>query len=332
MRPRSLPLLISLSGVALAAGLLSATPAAAQRMMGGGAMMGAGGMMRGSGMMGSGYPHGGWYHGSFYYFPQLGFGRNGLYSWHYGSPYFTAYPYHYYGNSLPFSRIVGYHGVIDTNVFGSQYYPFPGSDARYGAAASDAWMTGYHQGARDEQVTALRTEAVVKLRIAPGEAALFLDGNPIGSAEHFSRHRAGLRLPPGKYLLEAALDGYTVLGEELEVKPGQRLEVTRQLRKSDVMSEVAVPDLNAPDPTHPGTPARPTGVLLLSGSPADARVLLDGRFLCYASMLDDLRFLHRVPAGPHTLEVSKDGYRPFREEIIISPLRPVERKIVLERG
>ena len=313
MRPRSLPLLVSLSGVALTVGLLGAAPAAAQRMMGGGAMMGAGGMMRGSRMMGSGYPHGGWYRGSFYYYPQLGFGRTGLYSWYYGRPYFTPY---------------GTYGVIDTNVFGSRYYAFPANDTVASTAAqADAWMSGYHQGSRDERITGQLSEAVVKLRIEPGEAALFLDGNPIGSAEHFSRHGAALRLPPGKYLLEAALDGYTVLGEELDVNAGRTLEITRQLRRS----EAAVPD-NAPDPAHPATPSRPTGVLLLSGSPADARVLLDGRFLCYASMVGDNRFLHRIPAGPHTLEVSKEGYRPFREEIVISPLRPAERMIVLERG
>jgi len=303
-------------------------------MTGSGGMMGAGGMMRTGGMMAAGYPHGGWTHGSFFYYPQLGFGQTGLYSWHYGSPYPTAYPYnYYYGNArtgpLPLSRIVGYHGIFDTNATGSQYYPYPGSDPAYAAAArSDAWMSGYHQGSRDERLPAAASEATVKLRIEPKEAALFLDGNPIGSAEQFSRRAAGLRLPPGNYFLEAALDGYTVLGEKVELKAGQTLLFTRQLAKSGAK----VPDLNTvPDPAHPGTPTRPTGILVLSGSPADARVLLDGRFICYASMVGENRFLHRIPAGPHTIEISKEGYRTVREEIVISPLRPVERKIVLDR-
>jgi hypothetical protein len=304
-------------------------------MMSGGSMMGGRGMMGGGGMMGSHYAHGGWTHGSFYYYPQLGFGQTGLYSWHYGSPFPTAYPYnYYYGNAhtgpLPLTRIVGYHGIFDTNVSGSQYYPFPGNDpASASAARANAWVSGYQQGARDERVPLSAAEATVRLRIEPKEAALFLDGNPIGSAEHFSRHRADLRLPPGKYFLEAAFNGYTVLGEVLNVKAGQTVDIARQLAKSDAL----VPNLNATtDSAHPGTPTRPTGVLLLSGSPPDARVLLDGRFLCYANMVGDNRFLHRIPAGPHTIEVSREGYRSFREEIVISPLRPVERKIVLERG
>ena len=290
-----------LAVLALVAGLfLGASPASAQR--------------HGSGYRG--WAHGGWAHGSFFYYPQFGFGRAGDNSW-------------CYGNMYPSSRIVGYHGVIDSNAYGSQYYSFAGADTDYVASARhDAWMSGYQQRARDERLAGVNSGAVVRLRIEPKEAALFLDGNPIGSAEHFSRHKADLRLPPGKYLLEAAVDGYTVLGEELDLKAGQTLEIARQLRKSDV----AVPDLNAvPDPAHPGSPTRPTGILLLSGSPADARVLLDGRFLCYGSMLADIRYLHRIPAGPHTIEVSRGGYRTFREEIVISPLRPMERNIELDR-
>ena len=100
--------------------------------------------------------------------------------------------------------------------------------------------------------------AIVKLRIEPREAALFLDGNPIGSAGKFSSPRADLRLPAGKYLLEAAVDGYTVLGEELNLKAGQILQVDRQLRKTGT----PVPSLGgAPDPAHPGTPSRPTGTI-----------------------------------------------------------------------
>lgn len=305
-------LLAYLPGVALGIGLLAgATPVAAQIHMG------------------NGYPYGNWTNGSYYYRPHAGFGLNGLYSWHYGRPFATPYPYHYYGSATPFSRIVGYYGVSETNVYGqTQYYPFSGSDPASGAGGRhDAWMSGYQQARRDDRSTR-PTVAIVRLRIEPKETALFLDGNPIGSAQQFSRRQADLKLPPGKYFLEAALDGYTVFGEELNLSAGQSLLVARQLPKSGA----PVPDLNAArDPAHPGTPTRPTGILLLSGSPDDARVLLDGRFLCYGSMVGDASYLHRLPAGPHTIEVSKSGYRTVREEILISPLRPVERKIVLAR-
>lgn len=258
------------------------------------------------------YPHGGWdTRTHYYYYPHLGFGTQGHYSWYYGRPYRLGYPYSSYHGPWYYDR---------------WYFGLP----RYDGSFRGGYDGSYGNRARREDGLLAEEErlATLSLRIEPNEAALYLDGNPIGTAEHFSRHRAELRLPPGTYLLEAAVAGYAPLSEELQLKPRERVRLGRQLQKS---SE-PVPDLNSGgDPARAAPSERPTGKLTLSVSPPTARVLLDGRFLCFGSMVSENRYLHNLPAGPHTLEVSQEGYRPAREEIIASPLRPLERRIVLER-
>lgn len=292
-------------------------------------------------------PHGGWATRNRYvYLTGAGFGRDGFYSWRYGQPY--TYPWiSYYPrtvvNVFPSPPYGGYTWGFVGGQPVYQFYPYPAYDVMwsgnqvqyrlnaYGQVqlqnlaamqqlAEQAWTQGYQQAL--DEMQRVQTQGTLVLRIEPAHAVLYLDGNRIGTAEEFARSGASIRLPAGRYHLEAWADGYAPLAEDLTLEQRQELNVTRKLEKTPAP---------APTPPAPKAEARPTGRLALTVSPPDARVLIDGRFVCLADMAAQNTFLSAIPAGPHRLEVSRQGFRTVDEEVVISPLRPLVRRVALEK-
>lgn len=206
------------------------------------------------------------------------------------------------------------------NPYGAAYLA---QQAALAQALQNAWMAGFQQAR--ERLRSLQEEpwGAVVLRIDPPDALLYVDGNPIGSAASFMRAGAELLAPPGKLFIEAWKADHRPFAVEIEVRTGERSTVEHQLKPG-------------PGPTDPARapsrrPGRPTGSLSLAVTPPDAAVYLDGHFVATANLVKDLPFMKEIPAGPHLLTISRDGYRTHREELVISPLRPLERKVELSR-
>ena len=271
------------------------------------------------------FPHGGWYQPrSYYYYPFAGFGPYGLYSWHYGSPYPTAYPYSYYYGPPPIITPDARFGTLDVRGVGFRliywWRPYSGSDSyELTQAQARGWQRGYQAAREEERLRALeRLWASVIVRVEPRQAALYLDGNLIGTAADFTRSGAVLRLPPGKYLLEAASPGYRSIGLELNLRPGESVRVDRTLQRE-----------TPPEPGPPGASSSesPRGRLVLNVRPREARVYLDQRLLGFAASLPEMRCLRSLRAGPHTVLVRSDGIPDHRQEVWVTPLRVVEHSI-----
>ena len=90
--------------------------------------------------------------------------------------------------------------------------------------------------------------AAVKTDVEPDEAALYLDGKLIGTADDFDGYPDKLYLGPGHYRLEFRLDGYETLTSEVDASPGRFFRIDHHLKK-------------IPGAKHYGTysPARPEG-------------------------------------------------------------------------
>lgn len=319
------------------------------------------------------YPHGGWSSDRYYYFPDAGFGRSGLYSWYYGRPYASTYPYSYYVQSpyytppwvgtvtsLPtWLRISpgSARGSYGNFTFvGPQVSAFPGWSAAFpnsgytGVAAlasprpwftpgvdsgtlqangAPNWADGYLQALSEQEQRRREPWAALTVEVAPETATLYVDGNPVGTAEQFARPGARLSFPAGTYHLEIAANGYETEALDLRLAAGQPLTVKRVLKKA-TPQEPAKAEPVKPEKA-PGTAAagRPRGEVLLVVAPADARVTVDGRSVCRAVAPGE-EFRCRLPAGPHTLEATRDGYRPYKEEVIVSPLQPLARELRLQ--
>ncbi len=88
----------------------------------------------------------------------------------------------------------------------------------------------------------------VKTDVEPDEAALYLDGRLIGTADDFDGYPDKLYLGRGHYRLEFRLDGYETYTTEVEAEPGLSFRINEHLKK-------------IPGAKHHGTyePARPEG-------------------------------------------------------------------------
>ena len=93
--------------------------------------------------------------------------------------------------------------------------------------------------------------AAVKTDVEPDEAALYLDGKLIGTADDFDGYPDMLYLGPGHYRLEFRLDGYETLTSEVDASPGRFFKIDHHLKK-------------IPGAKHYGTysPARPEGEIV----------------------------------------------------------------------
>jgi len=165
----------------------------------------------GGGGWGGGHYHGGWgyYGGSGFYGSGWGWG------WGFGPWWGYGYPYSY-----------GYYG-----------YPY-----RYGYGPG--YYAGYGGGYGDPRARF----AAVKTDVEPDEAALYLDGKLIGTADDFDGFPDKLYLGRGHYRLEFRLDGYETLTTDIDASPGRFFRIDQHLKK-------------IPGAAHYGTytPAQPEG-------------------------------------------------------------------------
>ena len=123
------------------------------------------------------------------------------YSYGYPYPYgYSAYPYPY-PYPYPYSYPAGGYG------YPSAGYP----PANYPAPAQGS--VGVQPGQSDS--------GGVSLEITPSTAAVYVDGQYVGSVANFAPTMAPLALTPGRHRLEVRSPGYETMSFDADVTPGQ---------------------------------------------------------------------------------------------------------------
>jgi hypothetical protein len=210
----------------------------------------------------------------------------------------------------------------------TRVYPAPG--ARYGALDTD---------------------------VSPERAEVWVNGEKIGVADDFDGFPSYLWLEPGTYDVAFYLPGYETLARQYTIYPGLVIDVEDRLEKGE---SVHPRDLFSPR-TQERRDARlrfererreelerrqrgdelrsegraldargEPGRVLLSASPGDASIYLDGRFLGTARELSRLRSGLLVDPGEHTLEVVRPGFRPLARSFVIVSGTELELDLELE--
>jgi hypothetical protein len=76
-----------------------------------------------------------------------------------------------------------------------------------------------------------RANAALDLRVSPGRAAVYLDGELVGTGDEMSRLERGLAVTPGTHKLEVFAPGKAARTVEVEVKAGERQQVVIELEQ-----------------------------------------------------------------------------------------------------
>lgn len=178
------------------------------------------------------------------------------------------------------------------------------------------------------------SRAVLRLRVTPEQAAVYVDGFYAGIVEDFDGVFEGLPLTPGGHRIVLYLDGYRTVRHNIYLRAGSTFKLHDALERlpagmpSDRPEFVPpvppppagtyraprtpppVPPLEPADPAGPDT--RAIGIVDLHVQPAGAEVTIgDQRWLSS----DAGHFIVRTSPGKQRLVVSRPGYRPFEAEI-----------------
>lgn len=126
--------------------------------------------------------------------------------------------------------------------------------------------------------------AYLRVRVAPPEASVRLDGQTLDAA----RRAEEIPVSPGRHRVEAAMEGHRAEEQAVVVASGDHREVALTLRLD----------------------ASQTGTLRVEGAPSAAQVFVDGALV---------RPPAAIPVGAHTVRVEAEGRAPWSGPLELRP-------------
>ena len=214
--------------------------------------------------------------------------------------------------------------------FGWYQYPYPRVYPPYGPYGDPRYVD---------------FSSAVRIDVTPKEAQVFVDGYAAGEVDDFDGVFQRLYMRPGGHEIAIYLDGYRTQRHAIYVRPGatERVRGTMEPLKPGEASELPAPAPEPPDanrpgemsgqrPPSPGTREAPArfGTLLLRVQPSDAEVLIDGER--WSSLGDQEQIAIRLPEGRHRVEIRRDGYARYVEDVLIGVNRGLTLNVSLRAG
>jgi len=250
--------------------------------------------------------------------------------------YYPAYPawgfgyYGYYG--------FGYAGWYGPYGYGYAQYPGPYYGYRYDDSAS------------------------LRLQVSPKQTEVFVDGYFAGTVDDFDGVLQRLHLEPGDHEIELYLAGHRAHRQRIYLQPTKTFRIRHEMmplaageaepqrpageplpRRSD---DEGADERRAPDTARrapgPGPGPRPDreppstsrgdasfGSLALRVQPADAEVMIDGDKWQSAQ---GEPLVVELSAGPHRVEIRKEGYRTYMTEVTVKPGATASLNVAMTRS
>lgn len=288
---------------------------------------------------GYGRPYYPYRYGYYPYYPY----RYGYYPYAY--PYGYGYPGFGFGFGYPFGGFgfsigfgFGYPGFYNPWYgYGYPYGPYPGGYPYY----------GYGYGYLDDRTSALRIDGD---RV---DAEVYIDGYLAGRVDDFDGNLQRLHLRPGEHELTVYLDGYRTVREPLYLNPRatktlrfdmeplgpgetserppapvERVERDDPARRVDPQEPAPRPYTREPRPSVEGAPTR-FGTLSLRVQPADAEIVIDGERWSVTG--GETRIAIQLSPGRHRVEIRKDGYEVYTEDVGIRESSTLTLNVSLRR-
>ena len=163
-----------------------------------------------------------------------------------------------------------------------------------------------------------------RLDVSPPHTEVYIDGYFVGVVDDFDGVLQRLHVETGEHELALYLEGYRTFRQNVRLTPGTTLKITHVMEPLGA-GETAEPKPQ-PDPARaqyePGPRqsrqygrARQSefGTVSLGVQPQDAVVVIDGQE--WDRPEAEARFVIDLPAGPHRLEVRKEGFKTYLRTI-----------------
>lgn len=143
------------------------------------------------------------------------------------------------------------------------------------------------------------------VRASPENAVVFLNDERIGEATVKKEVDAGL------HRIRVGAEGYRAKGDGIQVDPGETKDLTFSLEKK-------------------------MGIVTLTSTPSSALVEIRGQDKVFEQAYDEIGRTpvqnHEVEAGSYDLRISKDGYEPITEEVVLKSGELIEETYQLEKA
>jgi hypothetical protein len=167
---------------------------------------------------------------------------------------------------------------------------------------------------------------------------VFVDGYYAGEVDDFDGVFQRLRVRPGGREIAIFLEGHRTMRRAIYVRPGETEHIrgaleplgpgeTSALPEPAESAEVDEPRRGPAEPPPP--PAAWFGTLLLRVQPADAEIVVDGETWTTTDRQD--RMAIRLPEGRHRVEVRRDGYARYVEDVLIRRNATLTLNVSLKR-
>ncbi len=172
--------------------------------------------------------------------------------------------------------------------------------------------------------------ASARVEVEPNTAEVYVDGSRAGIVDDFDGFFQRLNVRPGEHEITLYLEGYRTQNHRLYFSPGTTQSIKGTMEKlaagesSGPRPEPAPAPAAAPrgigqgrEPNPPPAPAQPArfGTLSVKVLPAEADIVVDDQH--WTSAVGELRLAIKLSAGRHHIEVKKDGFETYVEDILI---------------
>jgi hypothetical protein len=176
-----------------------------------------------------------------------------------------------------------------------------------------------------------------RIDIDPQQAEVFVDGYRAGIVDDFDNPLQRLNVWPGEHEITLFLEGYKTQRHLLHMARGTTAHLKGTMEKLAAGEKSEPPPAPAPPPEDkraakrarvqqkaqeeparaqetPAAPAR-FGNVSIKVQPADAVIAIDDQV--WTGPTGDLRLTIQLSAGRHHIEVRKDGYVTYAEDVLI---------------
>ena len=176
----------------------------------------------------------------------------------------------------------------------------------------------------------------LKFTVLPKDAEVYVDGALAGKIDDFDGRFQSLKLPPGTHEIVVYREGYRSARERLYIESYDTKKLKFDLEKLGAgEQQEARPEAPPPPETPPPTRRTPRipppqerrdpiegqtqptqfGTLSIRVVPSDAEVFVDGERWAGPATSDRLNI--RLATGKHRIEVRKEGFTTYTEEVLI---------------